>query len=475
MTFGQFLSILRARWWVVLLVLGLTVATTVVVSLLLPKQYTATASVVVDFKPDPISAAVFGGMPSPAVMATQVDILTSERVALRVVQANRLSENPQIRQQWQDETGGEGTVEQWLITLFQKSLDVQPSRESSVIRVGYQAPDPRFAAGMANAFVQAYVDTSLALRVNPARQYSGFFDQQVKDSREALEKAQSRLSAFQRANGIIATDERLDVENARLNELSSQLVALQAVAAESRSRQAQANSAAGDRIQEVLANPVINQLKADITRAEVQIKQLTARLGEAHPQVVEARGSLAELRSRLDAETRRVTGGVTVTSTINTQREAQVRAALEAQRAQVLRMKTVRDEGLVLQREVENAQRTYDAVQARLAQSSLESQTTQSNVNVLTQAVPPLEPSSPNIPLNVALSVFLGGLLAVGTALLLELMDRRVRSVDDVIAALDLPVIGVLPKPGAKRWSAGKALPMQQRLMPPLPPAAKEA
>lgn len=476
MTFGQFLSILRARWWVVLLVLGLTVATTVVVSLLLPRQYTATASVVVDFKPDPITAAVFGGMPSPAVMATQVDILTSERVALRVVQANRLSENPQIRQQWQDETGGEGTVEQWLITLFQRSLDVQPSRESSVIRVSYQSPDPRFAAGMANAFVQAYVDTALALRVNPARQYSGFFDQQAQESRDALEAAQRRLSDFQKANGIIATDERLDVETARLNELSSQLVALQAVAAESRSRQAQASSAAGERMQEVLSNPVINQLKADISRAEAQLKQLTARLGDAHPQVVEARASLGELRSRLDAETRRVTGGVAVTSTINTQREAQVRAALEAQRAQVLRMKSVRDEGMLLQREVENAQRSYDAVQARLAQTSLESQTTQSNVNVLTQAAAPLEPSSPNIPLNVALSVFLGGLLAVGTALLLELMDRRVRSVDDVIAALDLPVIGVLPKPGAKRWSPGKALPsMQQRLMPALPGAPKEA
>lgn len=477
MTFGQFLSILRARWWVVLLVLGLTVATTVVVSLLLPKQYTATASVVVDFKPDPITAAVFGGMPSPAVMATQVDILTSERVALRVVQANRLSENPQIRQQWQDETGGEGTVEQWLITLFQKSLDVQPSRESSVIRVGYQAPDPRFAAGMANAFVQAYVDTALALRVNPARQYSGFFDQQSKEARDALEKAQTKVSDFQKANGIIATDERLDVENARLNELSSQLVALQAVAAESRSRQAQASGGAGDRMQEVLSNPVVNQLKADISRAEAQLKQLGARLGDAHPQVVEAKASLAELRSRLEAETRRVTGGVGVTSTINTQREAQVRASLDAQRDKVLRMKTVRDEGLVLQRELESAQRTYDAVQARFAQSSLESQTTQSNVNVLTQAVAPLEPSSPNLPLNIALAVFLGGLLAVGTALLLELMDRRVRSVDDVIAALDLPVIGVLPKPGAKRWNGGKPLPstMQQRLMAPLPPATKGA
>jgi len=477
MTFSQFLSILRARAWVVALVLGLTVAVTVVVSLLLPKQYTATASVVVDFKPDPISAAVYGGMPSPAVMATQVDIISSERVALRVVQANRLSENAQIRAQWQDETGGEGTVEQWLILLFQKSLDIQPSRESSVIRIGYQAPDPRFAAGMANAFVQAYIDTALALRVNPARQYSGFFDQQVKDLRDNLEKSQSKLSEFQKANGLIATDERLDVETARLAELSSQLVALQAVAAESRSRQAQANSASGDRLQEVLANPVVNQIKADISRAEVQLKQLGARLGDAHPQVVEAKASLAELRVRLDAETRRVTSGVGVTSTINSQREAQVRCALEAQREKLLRMKAVRDEGMVLQRDVENAQRTYDAVQARLAQSSLESQTTQSNVHVLTQAVPPLEESSPNLLLNTVLALFLGGILAVGTAVVMELVDRRVRSVDDVIALLDLPVLGVLPKPGARRWSSGKALPSAQarRLAAPMSPTAKEA
>lgn len=473
MTFSQFLSILRARWWVVLLVLALTVATTVTVSLLLPKQYEAAASVVVDFKPDPIAAAAYG-MASPAVMATQVDIINSERVALRVARALRLTENPQIRQQWQDQTGGVGTLEQWLVGLFQRSLDVQPSRESSVIRIAYKAPEPAFAAGMANAFAQAYIDTALELRVNPARQYSGFFDQQVKEHRESLEMAQSRLSAFQKENGIVATDERLDVETARLNELSSQLVALQAVAGESRSRQAQAR-ASGERMQEVLNNPVINSLKADISRGEARLKELNARLGDNHPQVREARANLDELRARMDSETQRVTGGVAVTSTINTQREAQVRAALDAQRDKVLKMKAVRDQGLVLQRDAESAQRTYEAVQARLAQTSLESQTTQSNVNVLTQAVPPVAPASPRVMLNTLLSLVLGGLLAVGTALLLELMDRRVRSADDVVAALDLPVIGVLPRPGATRWSARKALatPMQQRLLAPLPAARK--
>ena len=162
------------------------------------------------------------------------------RVALRVVRNLRLADNADVRAQWQEATQGEGTIEQWLIALFRKNLAVQPSRESSVITVAYTAPDPRFAAGLANAFVEAYTQTSLELRVDPARQFSGFFDTQLKEHRERLEAAQARLSSYQKEQGIIANDERLDVETQRLNELSSQYVALQAVAAGSVSRQVQA-------------------------------------------------------------------------------------------------------------------------------------------------------------------------------------------------------------------------------------------
>ncbi len=476
MTFGQFLSILRARWWLLLLVLFGTVGATLAVSLLLPKQYTAVASVVVDFKPDPISAVIYGGMASPAFMATQVDIIRSERVAQRVVRNLKLNENPQVRQQWQEEADGQGSIETWLGTVFQRQMDVVPSRESSVISVSYKAPDPRFAAGLANAFVQAYIDTALELRVDPARQYSTFFENRSKDARDALETAQSRVSAFQRDKGIIATDERLDIENARLNELSSQLTQLQAIVADSDSRQRQAVGAQGDRLAEVLNNPIVGQLKSDINRGEARMQELTTRLGDNHPQVRESRANLAELRTRLEAETRRVTGGVTVSSNINRQREAELRGSLEAQRAKVLRMKAVRDEGLVLLRDVENAQRTYDALQQRLTQTSLEGQSTQSNVNVLTQATPPIEPSSPRILLNTLLSVFIGTLLALGLAMVLELMDRRVRNVDDVVAALGLPVLGVMPKPGARRAFGGARLSsMQQRLMAPLAHTPKEA
>ncbi len=326
MTFGQFLSILRARWLVASLLLGLTVITTLVVSLLLPKSYVATAAVLVDFKPDPISAAFYGSAAPPAVMATQSDVIKSDRVALRVVRNLKLAESPQVRTQWEQEANGQGTIEQWLIELFQRNMDVLPSRESSVINITYKAQDPRFAAGLANAFVQAYVETALELRVDPARQYAGFFDVRSKEAREALEKAQSRLSAFQKDNSIFATDERFDVENARLNELSSQLVALQALASESSSRNTQANSAQSDRIQEVLNNPVIGALKADLSRAEGQLQGLSSRLGDSHPQVAEVKANIAELRARMNSEVTRVTSGVGVSSAINSQREAQTRA-----------------------------------------------------------------------------------------------------------------------------------------------------
>lgn len=467
MTFAQFLSILRARKWAALLVFVLVVATTVAVSLLLPKQYLGTSSVVIDVKPDPISALASPAMALPSFMATQVDILTSDRVTLRVIRDLKLLENPGIREQWQSEAKGEGTFEQYLIELLQKGLDVKPSRESNVIAISYKSPSPQFAAALANAFAQAYIATTLELRADPAKQFNSFFQAQTKEARDSLERAQQRVSAFQQAKGIIATDERLDVENARLNELSSQLTQLQAISAESASRQNQAQGAQADRLQEVLNNPLISGMKADLNRNEAKLQELNQRLGDNHPQVLEARANIAELRSRIDSEIKRVTSGVGVSNTINKAREGQVRAALETQRTKVLQMKAVRDEGLVLQREVENAQRVFDNLVARLNQTALEAQNNQSYANVLTVAQPPAEHSSPKLVLNTALAIFLGLLLAVGVALLMELTDRRIRTPEDAVAALGLPVLGALPTPNAKRYNplrpAALGLGLQQR------------
>lgn len=468
MNFVQFLAILRARWKVALAVFFGVLVVAIAVSLLLRKTYTASASVVVDStKPDPLAAVLYPGGMNPSLVATQIDVIQSDRVAFKVVRNLRLTENPQIREQWQEATDGVGSIEQWLSTVFQKSLDVRPSRESNVITVSYKAPDPKFAAGLANAFVQAYLETNIEMRVEPAKLYSSFFDQRAKEARDALEKAQSRVSEFQKDKGIIATDERLDVENARLSELSSQYVALQSLASDSVSRQEAARGKGADRMQEVLNNPLIGGLKADQARLEAKLQELTARLGDKNPQVIEARANLGELKARIDSETLKVGSSLGIANSINQQRAGGIKAALEAQRSKVLEMKAVRDEGAVLVRDVENAQRTYDQIMQRLNQTTLESLATQSNVSVLSQAVAPMEPTSPRLLLNLAVAFFGGTLLAVATVIAMELLDRRVRSVDDVAQAVALPIIGVLPSPHARRLfrRTARANLMQQRLL----------
>lgn len=473
MTFTQFFSILKARWLVALLVLAVVVAGALGVSLILPKKYTASGSVLVDVRlPDPVAGTMMAG---PGYMSTQVDVIASERVARRAIRSLGLQDNEALRGDWLETTKGVGDFESWLAERLLQPLEVKPSRESNVITIEYSAADGRFAAALANAFMQAYIDTTVELRVEPAKRYNTFFDDRAKQLRDALEAAQTQLSNFQKDKGIVVTEGRLDLENSRLAELSSQLVMLQAVAAESGSRQVQAGTRP-EQMPEVLGNSVVATLSADLAREEIRLKELMSRLGDSHPQVVEQRVRLAELKSRIDAATARASGSVNVNANVNQSRVAQVRAALDAQRTKVVGLKSVRDEAAVLQRDVENAQRAYDSMLSRVTQTNVESQNTQTNVSVLKRAAPPPFPSSPNIRRNSLVAVFLGTLLAVGFAMLLELIDRRLRTASDVITELKQPLLIVLPvaRHGVQGPDTSRVKQIKARVMSGLPkPALK--
>ena len=461
MTFPQFISILRARWVSALGVLLAVVMATTAISLLLPKQYTATASMLIDIRsPDPLSATGMPSMVTPGYMATQADLIQSEKVARRAMSALRLGENADLRADWMEDTKGQGDFEAWLALALAKKLEIKPARESNVLTVSYTSRDPKFSAAMANAYVKGYVDTTLELKVEPARQYSAFFEERARKFREDVEVAQNKLSEYQRAKGIVVNDERLDVENLRLAELSSQVVTMEAVVAETMSRQAQASSTP-DRMQEVLNNPVVSGLQADLSRQEAKLEEMTSRLGEANPQVIEARSSIAVIRNRMQAATQRASGSVGISNSAAQQRLAAVRSARDEQRAKILKMKGGRDELAVLQREVESAQRTYDSMLARANQTSMESRNTQTNVSVVKDATPPSDPASPRLMLNVVLAFVLGSLLAVVTALVRELRDPRLRTPEDVRLGLKQHLLLVMPKPVS---AADRALKHEQQV-----------
>jgi len=267
-----------------------TMTITLVATLLWPKSYTASTAVFLDSKPDPLSMVSLagGGMGMGALqsfiqVSTQIEIIKSERVAVKVVKALRLDDDPKIAEEWKADTDGRGDKLVWLAHLLQRKLDVKPEKESTVIDIEFTAKDPKLAAAIANQFAQAYVDTTLELKVEPARQYAIWFAERSKAMRGELEKAQATLSDDQRKKGIAAFDERLDVENARLLELSTQLTVLQGLGAESSSRQFQAMNNK-EIMPEVMQSLLITTLKTDIARVEGSLEKLAGQLGRNHPQ-----------------------------------------------------------------------------------------------------------------------------------------------------------------------------------------------
>ncbi len=443
MTLLQFLYILRARFKVVVFTLLVTVAATLVISLLLPKEYTAGTAVVVDVKsPDPLVGMVLPGLVAPSYMATQADIINSDRVAQRVVKLLRMDESPAIRKQWMEATGGEGELTVWLAELLKKKLYVRPSRDSNVINIEFSGAEPGFAAAVANAFAQAYIDVNLGLKVEPARQYATWFEDQTRILRDKLEKAQQALSASQQETGIIATDERLDHEIAKLNELSTQLTIVQAQTSDSSSKRKSADNA--DTLIEVMQNPLINTLKSDIARLDAKLQESSINLGRNHPQTKRAQSELASLRNKLASETRQIYSSIGTSYEVSKQKEKELLEAMERQKKHVLELNRQRDQISVLKRDVEAAQRTFEGVSQRSAQTRLESHSVQTNIATLNPASIPTEHSKPRILLNVLISIFLGTLLGVGIALMLELLNRRVRSAEDLIEAIDLPVLAII-------------------------------
>jgi succinoglycan biosynthesis transport protein ExoP len=461
MSLRQFFLVLLARWKLAIGVFTGVVLVTIIVSLMMPKMYTASATVVVDTKPDPLSSAAYSAQSSAAYIATQVDIISSERVADRVVKLLKLDKSPDYMAAWKESTGGKGDITNWIGGMLKKTVVVTPSRDSSVIDISMTWSDPKTAAVLANAFAQAYIDTNIELKVDPAKQYATWFDERSRALRADLEAKQKRLSDYSAETGIVAsTDGRLDIENARLAELSSQLVTIQALRQDSQSRQRQAGGDS-DSMAEVMQSPFIASLKADLSRAEAKLQDIASNVGKNHPDYKNTAAEVASLRARLEAETARITASFGATTQVNLRRENEIRAALEAQKKRMLDLTHERDQVAVLQNEVATAQRNLDAVTQRLAQSSLESQTQQTNIYLLTTAVEPMKKSSPKYFLNLLVGLFLGGILGPSAALFRELSDRRVREDHDLSQATGVPLFAKIPsiKPDGRSPSrAGRRL-----------------
>lgn len=454
MNLSQIVLILIARYKIVLFTFGVTLVTVLVISLVQSRSYQATASVVVNYKGmDPVTGMIVPGQMLQAYVPTQLDIITSQHVALKVVEELHLADNPNVKEKFEEDTGGQGDLRYWLADLLINKLTVTPGKDSSVIQITFEGSDPDFAALVANAFASAYQETNVQLKIEPSQKAANYFSTQLKTLRDELSQAQLRLSKYQRDKGYTSTDERMDVESSKLNWLSEQLIAAQGLSIDANSR---SNAAKGSGLEspDVTASPIINNLKINLASAESKLAEVSQRLDKNHPLYQSALAEVNNIKSQINAESRTITGSVGTGAKIQKERVAELEREVEKQRQIIIEMNRTRDEMLVLQKDVEMAQRAIDITMNRFSQTNIEAKSNQSDVAILNTAVAPLFPSGTRTLLKLLFGAVVGFMLGVILAFISEFLDRRVRSREDISAILDVPVFalidGIVPAKGIK-------------------------
>lgn len=454
MTLQQLWMALRARKRTLSWTLLATIACALATSLLAPAVYKAGTSLVLNYKGiDPVSGTAMSPQLMPGYIATQIDIIGSKSVALRVVDALGLQHDQAYIDSFR-ESVGKGDMREWLAGQLQRGVRITPGRESSVMEISYKSKDPEFAAAVANAFAAEYLQTSVHLNTDPLKKVSSYFVDRIAGLRENLERARNRLSSYQQEHGIVDTDNRLDVESARLNELSSQLVQAQAQLVDVVSRKAEAQANDARATQEVMSSQLIQTLKASLAQAEAKFAVIAGKYRPEHPLYEAAQAEVGKFKAALDDTIRDISGSMAGNARAAAQRERELRKAVTEQKTLVLQLNRARDELAVLARDVESARAAHDAAVQRFNQTNLESGANLPDVSVLSPAVAPTEPWFPRLPLNLAAATFLGLLLGVAIALLSEVFRRRVHAPGDLADALQAPVLAAFEwKAAAPRGS----------------------
>jgi capsular exopolysaccharide synthesis family protein len=477
----EYAQILWKRRWLVGLFLSSVVAAVGLFTLLQTPVYTAEATLLIEpTDPQVIDIKhVFGesfGYES-SYYVTQTEMLRSRSLAAQVIDEHRLAETPaffegssspvatlagialtpvHLVERWlaPAREASEGDKESWLVDYYLGGLGIEPVPDSRLVRLYYSSADPELAARITNAHARAYIAQGLELRARANDEARRFLEGRLDELRSRLERSEAALNAYRREKGIVSLDDKANVVVDRLADLNQRLTGAEAerIGAEADFRLVGQRSA--DSLPAVLESAVVGTLKENLARLEGERASLAIRFKSGYPRLAQLDAQIAESRRRLVQEVKTIAAGIESAYLGAKAREDQLRMQMDAQKAAALRLEDAAVEYAILENDAETARQLYGSVRQRIQETNVAAELRSSNVFVIDEASPPLEPSSPRTGRNLAFALLLGLMGGVGFAFLAEYLDNRLRGPQDVERHLGLASLGVVPDfaPAEASW-----------------------
>lgn len=341
--------------------------------------------------------------------------------------------------------GREAPLEDRIIAM----MTVSPVKNSQIVKLSYDSTDPQLAANVANSIAENYIELNLERRVNAASFAKEFLSKQLADVKSRLEESQVKLNNYAKEKGLFKTgDENAPSLTAlKISQLSEALGRAETQRIEAQSIYEQGQKADG--AVRVLESSTVQSLKSNLINLQTKYQEQLQVYKPSYPLMVQLRRQMQKVSEEVEAEVLLIKQTVEEASKSTylaaKNNEQKLLGELELQKKYLVDQRD-KDIGYdTLLREVQTNRSSYDGLLTRLKEVSVAGGVESNNISVLDPALVPFKKYKPNTRLNISLGLVLGLFLGTVVAFLLEFLDDRVKTTDELERLLGLPLLGMTP------------------------------
>jgi polysaccharide biosynthesis transport protein len=386
---------------------------------------------------------------------SQYVLLQNESLAAQVIRELELANNPYFS----DANNGSrlfGSVRKanestllgsklTVIERYLKRLTITPLRGTNLVKISFATPDPELSARIVNAHAHAYIRQGLDLHRAVNEEAQHFLEGKLDELKARLEKSESALNAFGRANEIISLTDKENIVIDRLDELNKDLTAAEADRLSLEAQEQLIQQRAYDSLPAVIDNDMIQKFKEQLVKLEGEYARLAGEYKPGFRTLDQVGAQVAETRSRINSEIKRVVAGLESKYIAAVSKENKLRSAMEEQKTLALRQKDASVTYNILAREANTNRQLYDAVLQRMKETGVAAQIGTSNTFVIVKGVRPMRPSYPARVHDVVISALLALVGGVGLAFFFESLNNTFKNPNEVERYLGLSTLAVIP------------------------------
>ena len=440
---SQYLWILkRYRWRIGGFIAAAVIGTTIISSRLTP-IYESTATVDVDRQ---TPSGVVGQDSARTVLndsdqylATQIKLVQSDSVLRPVDQRFKLRElEHQAEATSTLPRAGDAPV-----TL--KRLKVTRPPNTYLLLISYRSDDPQLAADAANAIAQSYYEHTWNIRMRSSASLATFMEKQIDELRAKMERSSQALVGFERELNVINPEEKTNILSARLLQLNTEYTNAQG---DRLKKEAAYDSVKGGSIEAAMAASQADGLRRlvdHLNDAREHFVEVKSHFGANHPEYKKAEAKVREVESSIEAAVRDVGQRVSIEYHESERHEASVKQAVADAKADFDHVNARSFEYQALKREADADKTLYEELVRKIKEAGINAGFQNSAIRIADPARPALKAVFPDVKLNVLLAFLFSALVAIGAAVLSDLLDKTIRDPEQVSRTLRTEVIGSLP------------------------------